>query len=389
MICRKCGSEISNQSFECPHCGASLLSAAVEETPKVSPTLSASADKYSEKKKKRSLIAGIVIIAVLVLAFVANMVVPPMLQSLSTVSQPDTTPSYDSLKFANLNNGGLATEDDSGNVYYTDSNGYIHRLETNGNDTVIYEKYAFGLTYANGRIYFITYENVAQSVCSMRTNGSELQTLIQQSTISYIFVQDNVLYYIENNSPTLPNRGAVYMYNLETQKKQNIVVENNSCILSAYLLNNCIYYYGYNTQTYGNFFKYVSLKDLQNKYTVKNSKNSKDIEPYTLTISDRTVYFIEQGNDFHIVSMTLDYCTPKYIGGSDCQSFTVYGHYIYYTTYANNALYRIDMKSNKTELVKDKGVLSPCCAGGKIYYRDSSTLNIMCVNLDGSGTHQI
>lgn len=388
MICRKCGSEISDQSFECPHCGASLLSATVEETPKVSPMPSVSADKRSEKKK-RSLIMGMSIIAVLVLAFVANIVIPPILQSLATVSQPNTTSSYDSLKFSNLNNGGLATEDDSGNVYYTDSNAYIHRLETNGSDTVIYENYAFGLTYANDRIYFITYENAAQSVCSVRTDGTELQTLIQQSTISYIFVQDNVLYYIENNSPALPNRGAVYMYNLENQKKQNIVVESNACILSAYLLNDCIYYYGYNTQTYGNFFKYVSLNDLQNKYTVKNSKNSKEIEPYTLTIVDHTVYFIAQGSDFHIASMTLDTCIPQYIGGSDCQSFIVYGHYIYYTTYADNALYRIDTQNNTTELVKDKGVLSPCCAGGKIYYRDSSTLNIMCVNLDGSGTHQI
>lgn len=387
MICRKCGSEVSNQSLECPYCGASMLSATVEE--KVPSISSVSANEYVPKKKNYSLIVGFSIIAVLVLILAASIIVPPILQSLATVSQPDAAPSYDSLKFSNLNNGGLAVEDHKDNTYYTDSNGHIHRLETNGNDTVIYENYAFGLTYSNDHIYFITYESAAQSVCSVRTDGTELQSLIRQSTISYIFVQDNVLYYIENNSPSFPNRGTVYMYDLETQKKQNIAVESNACILSAYPLNDRIYYYGYDTQTYSNFFKYVSVNDLQNKHTVKNAKNNKEIEPYALTIADNTAYFITQDTDFYITSMELNDCIPQRIGGSDCQSLIVYGHYIYYTTYTNNALYRMDMQNNITEPVKDSGVLSPCCAGGKIYYRDSSTLNIMCVNLDGSDTHQI
>ncbi len=391
MICRKCGSEVPEQSFECPYCGTSMLSSVAEEkSPQTLPPVpSVQLNNRSQKVKKRSLTIGLCIIGVLSLSFIAAAVLPPWLQSLPTVSVPDAVSSYDSLKFSNLNNGGLALEDEQGNAYYTDSNGYIHKLETNGSDTIIYEGYAFGLTYANDHIYFIIYESSAQSVCSMRTDGTELKTLIRQSAISYISAQNNVLYYIENNSPTLPNRGTIYMYDLETERAKNIIVESNACILSVYTIDTCVYYYGYNTKTYENFFKYIYIDEPQQKYNVKSSQNDKEISPYALTIADNTVYFITQDSGFYINSMSLSDCIPQRVGGSDCHSLMVYGHYIYYTTYKNKGLYRINIQTKESECVKDSGVLSPCCAGGKIYYRDSNTLKMMCVNLDGSNTHQL
>lgn len=385
MLCPKCGSEISNQALECSYCGASLMTAAQENT-----LSSHSAAKNPPKKRKKiSLIICTIILALLVLTLIAALVIPPMIQNMATVSQPNTTPSLESLKFSNLNNGGLAAADDNGNTYYIDSNGAIHRAGTDGSDTVICEKYASNLTYANGYVYFITYEDTNNAIYSMRSDGSELKALIQQATVSYIFVQDNVLYYIENNGSSFPNRGAIYTYNLDTAQSQLFFLESSCCILSLYVLDDRIYYYGYNSDTYEGFLKYIQTDDLQTKYTVKNKKANEDLNPYTLTFDGDTAYFIVPENGFYIASMNMSDCIPQKLGGLDCESLFVYGHYIYYTTYTNNVLYRLNLQDGTNECVKESGVLSPCCAGGKIYYRDSTTLKIMCVNLDGSNTHQL
>lgn len=388
MICRNCGSNVPDDMNDCPNCGYPKDTDFSDEKMKTdfyTPAMRLNTVLVRQKRTKRIVIGSalfVVLAGIVLLCLFWN-------YSPATVSAPEKVADYDSLRFSNLNNAGTAAEDTNGNVYYTGSNGYIHKLTPDGKDTVIYEHFASHLNCVEDRIYFITFENASNIVCSVRNDGSELKTLISKRNVSYIYVDGQNLYYIENNGKALPNRGAVYMYDLSSSQTKNIAVEDNSYILSVYAVNDKIYYYGYSKETYIGFFKYVTKDSLQNLVEVTDQQEHTAVNPYSLTISNNYAYYIDSTKNFSLYRISLDGGKAEKIGGSDCDTLFVYGDYIYYTTLQEHALYRINIEKSTVETVRGNGVQSVSCAGGNLYCRNSTTRNAFRIALDGSENQQL
>lgn len=388
MICKNCGSNILDNMTDCPNCGYPKNTDSSNEKAKTDSYTPAVPLKNMpvHTKKINRLIIGSILFVILVFVIVWCLFLN---YSPATVSAPEKNADYSSFLFSNLNNSGTAAEDTNGNIYYTDSNGYIHKLSPNGEDTIIYEHFASHLNCVDNRIYFITFEDSLNSVCSVRNDGSEPQTIISKRNISYIYVDGQILYYIENNGKALPNRGAVYMYNLSSFQTKNIAVEDNSYILSVYVVNDKIYYYGYSKETYIGFFKYVTKDNLQTSVEVIDPQKHTAINPYSLTISDNYAYYIDAEKNFSLSRIPLNGGNVEKIGASDCDTLFVYGDYIYYTTLQEHSLYRINIEKLTVETVRANGIQSVNCAGGNLYCRDSTAFNALRIALDGSGNQQL
>ncbi len=292
--------------------------------------------------------------------------------------------SAENLIFSNQANYGLATEDHSGNVYYSDSNGYIQKVDKNGIKTQIYDRQSISLNYYDGKLYFLSKVNGYLSVCSVFTDGTGFKAYTSQRDVSYLSVIDGYVYYAINKYDSSKSATAVFRVDIESGEVKNIFLADDSSTLSVFADDRNIYIHSMEIESYiGSITKI-------DKITLKDSgKLNTDYDYYLCVMANGMFYFVnydEYTEEYSIYSMNKDGSNGKKICGTDCEEIAVYGNYIYYTDTENRALYRIKNDGTGNVKIKDKSVSYINFAGGQIYYMDYLTDKTVRMNLDGSGS---
>ncbi|MDD6489060.1 MAG: DUF5050 domain-containing protein, partial [Clostridia bacterium] len=314
------------------------------------------------------------------------------------VSSEISSTEFSNIVYSNHLNCSVATEDDKGNVYYSSGNA-IHKIDTAGNDTAIYDTDSFA-TYLNcyaDRLYFIDKYDGYETLCSISCDTSsktDLATHTNSEKVSGIFVCNGYIYYWVDNYGSNKKSGAVFRINISSNKKEKVIVIENSGIDAVYDYGDYIYVSSMAAVTYEGKVTRINKKNFQDTSEI-NDPSGKKYDYLDITIANDKFYFVnyDENSGYSIWSMNLDGSNGKQIfNGTECDQIAVYGDYIYYNISSNGstkndneyALYRIKTDGTENTLIKDKNAQFVSFAGNKIYYVDTELSRVKRIELDGS-----
>ena len=306
---------------------------------------------------------------------------------------------FSNLVYSNHLNCSIATEDDKGNIYYS-SGTAIHKIDTSGNDTAIYDTDSFAtyLNFYDDRLYFVDDYNGYNTLCSISCSTNSrpnLTTHTSNEDISIIFVNNGYIYYSVDNYGSDKSSGAVFRINISSKQKEKVAVIENSAIDAVYDYGDYIYISTVAATTYEGKVTRVSKKNFNDTSEI-NAPSGKKYDYLDITIANDKFYFVnyDENIGYSLWSMNLDGSNGKQIfNGTECDQIAVYGDYIYYNLSSNGstkssneyALYRIKTDGTENTLIRDKNVQYVSFAGNKIYYVDTNLNCVKRIDLDGSG----
>lgn len=295
---------------------------------------------------------------------------------------------FSNIVYSNLANMSLATQDDKGNVYYSNDDSCIQKEDSSGRKTEIYDGWSTCLNYYNDRLYFISKVEGYSTVCSVSTDGSDFKTHTNHKDVSVLVVSDGYAYYAINKYGSSSEAGAVFSVNLSSGSVENLTVEENSYILSIFDYKDNVYIHYMDIDSYMGSLKRINKNNLSDTQEINSSTNEYDY--YSVTIANDKFYFVtydKSSYDYVICSMNIDGSDGQKIGGSDCDMISIYGNYIYYTMEEFNGrdypLYRIKLDGTDETFIEEN-VSYMSIVGDKLYYLDEATDEMRVMNLDGS-----
>ena len=285
---------------------------------------------------------GVAVIAILIIAIAVMLVTghysfdPKVQKTYHNGSAVGTTISAEvpenEIKWSNLNNGGIAAEDDEGNVYYTNSRGCICKLDKDGKETIIYNgaktnKFIVYIQYSQGKIFFlssITGNNY--SICSIDPDGQNFKIYTAKDKPAALFAHDGYLYYINEDG------GKLNRINIETEAFEHIyTVPDTETINSLFILNDKIYVQCMPDDNFGNIY----VIDIRNGFSIGNltfDYMGQTIVPLSLTYSGDKIFVVDcsKYSTGQVYSANLDGSNVALLGGSNIFKIAAYGDNLYY-----------------------------------------------------------
>ena len=305
------------------------------------------------------------------------------------------------VKWSNLNNGGLAAEDDEGNVYYSNSIGCICRLDTEGNSKVIYNgarnnKYITYISVNKDRLYFLaSITGKYLSICSTDKNGQNFKVYSVSEKPGRLFSEGDFLYYITED------QSKINRINIETEAVENIYNSNGQHIENVFIAEGKMYVLRFSSDNRSTIdtFDTDSPSNVQSLYL---SSYGGEIVPLGICCCGDRIFVVDYNkrSNGKIYSAKFDGSDVKYLGGNHVVKISACDNYIYYLYISetlDNAQKAVEngtvpnilslgrMQTNGFEMsdIQKSNVLLFSLAGGRIYYLDGS-FSIVSMLPDGT-----
>ena len=309
-------------------------------------------------------------------------------------------------KWSNLNNGGLAAEDDEGNVYHTNSSGCICKRDTEGKSGVIYNgesnnKYITYISVNKDRLYFLaSMTGKYFSICSTDKNGKDFKVYTVSEKPSGLFSEGDFLYYITED------KSRINKINIETEEVQNIYDSNGQQIENIFIAQDKMYVLRFSTsgESAIDTFELASPENVQKLYL---SSYGGEIVPLGICCCGDRIFVVDYNpkSNGKIYSASLDGSDVRYLGGNHAIKISACDNYIYHLYISEslgNAQKAVEngsvpdilslgrMKTNGLEMtdIQKTNVLLFSIAGDRIYYLDGS-LNIASMLTDGTDIRKL
>ena len=309
-------------------------------------------------------------------------------------------------KWSNLNNGGLAAEDDEGNVYHTNSSGCICKRDTEGKSGVIYNggsnnKYITYISVNKDRLYFLaSMTGKYFSICSTDKNGKDFKVYTVSEKPSGLFSEGDFLYYITED------KSRINKINIETEEVQNIYDSNGQQIENIFIAQDKMYVLRFSTsgESAIDTFELASPENVQKLYL---SSYGGEIVPLGICCCGDRIFVVDYTpkSNGKIYSAKFDGSDVRYLGGNHAIKISACDNYIYHLYISEslgNAQKAVEngnvpdilslgrMKTNGLEMtdIQKTNVLLFSIAGDRIYYLDGS-LNIASMLTDGTDIRKL
>lgn len=242
-------------------------------------------------------------------------------------------------KYSNNNNDGLI-DSDGKNIYMTDNNGYLVRLDNHFANKKVLADEKVSYIYLSGETLY--YTNSSNQLCSMNKDGSNKQILVADKCFYIHPVNDKIYYQNDSQNESLA------VYDINTKKSEILV---NRHVYAMNIHDQMIYYL-----TSDAVYSY-HLTDKKDTLLVKESAIS-------LIYKDNKIYYLNKSGELIVydkqTQRTLTLIRSAY-------SFVMNDQYIYYVS-GNGSLYQYDINTKVTVLIH------------KLISMSSSDYNIYLIN---------
>ncbi len=272
-----------------------------------------------------------------------------MMNSVPSSAEGVTVSGFDknSTKYSNLNNGGLATEDDSGNVYYTDAKGCICRLSPDGNTNIVYNgtrtnNYILYINYLNDRLYFLSsVTGNSLSVCSVDMEGKDLKIYTEASKPVFLLAHGKYLYYLTEDT------NKIDRIDLETEKSQRFYTTSDT-ITNLFVYENQMYILSLNKTENGGKVHSVNLAAPSAITNMSFSYNGTPLEPMGMSLCGDRIVLINNSkyNPGVVFSSDMSGNDVRKLGGTNIVKVSGYGDYIYYLSINGDLMNAADTAVN-------------------------------------------
>ncbi len=314
--------------------------------------------------------------------------------------------SKNDVKWSNLNNGGLAAEDDEGNIYYSNSSGCMCKLDTEGESRIIYNgarnnRYITYISVNKDRLYFLaSMTGQYFSICSTDKNGEDFKVYSVSEKPSKLFSEGDFLYYITED------QSKINRINIETEAVQNIYNANGEQIENVFIAEGKMYIlrFGAANKSTIDTFSLTSPSYVESLYL---SSYGGEIVPLGICCCGDRMFVVDYNKKSNgkVYSAKFDGSDVKYLGGNHVVKISAYDNYIYYLYISEtlgNAQKAVEegtvpdilslgrMKTNGLEMadIQKTNVLLFSFAGGRIYYLDGS-FSIVSMLPDGTDMKKV
>ena len=293
----------------------------------------------------------------------------------------DVTFDKESVKWSNLNGGGLAAEDDDGNVYYTNAGGCLCKISPDGmSKSIIYNgsrtnNYILYINFHNDKVYFlasVTGKNY--SVCSVDKDGKNFKVYSEAKNPVCLLAHGNYLYYITEDSQKIDR------INLKTEKSERFY-NASGAVTNMFVHGDKMYVLSISSQYSGGNVEAVNVAAPSAIVPVSFEYMSQRIKPMGISLNGDKIIITEDGI---VYSCSVDGGSAEKLGGSNIVKVAGCGSHIYYLTVGGNiesaavavadgstsGIFRLGMMENdgsSTYTVKDD-VIYFSAAGNRIYY---------------------
>ena len=296
----------------------------------------------------------------------------------------------DSTKYANLNSGGLATEDDEGNVYYTDDKGCLCQLSPDGTTKTVYSgtrtnNYILYINHLNDRLYFLaSVTGNSLSICSVDEDGKNLKIYTEAVKPVFLLAHGNYLYYLTGDS------NKIDRIDLKTEKSQRFYTTSDT-INNLFIHGDQMYVLSLSKTENGGKVYSINLAAPSAVTALNFHYNGVSLEPMGMSLCGDRIILINNSkyNPGVVFSSDLDGNDVKKLGGSNIVKVSGYGDYIYYLSINGDLMNAADQVVNggntlgifNLGMMKNDGsasytlksdVIYYSIVGDKIYYVGSS-----------------
>ena len=311
----------------------------------------------------------------------------------------------DDIKWSNLNNGGLASADDEGNVYYSNSSGCICKRDVNGESSVIYNgsrtnKYIIYIQYYQDKVYFLSsITGTSYSICSVDKDGSNFKLYSVTGKPIALFTDNDFLYYVSDD---LQN---VYRLNIQTQAVEHVYNINGSESINCLFISNGKMYVLCMPETYEGHIEVIDTDTLSHTATMNLNHSGHTLFPATMCCYGDRIFFVDGSERTvgQVYSVNMDGTDIKRLGGNSTIKIAVYGEQIYFLHLTDRiqdasgiveefqngmipdviSLSVMNTDGSNIRNVLDTSVMLYSLAGGRLYYLNSS-MEVMSMLPDGT-----
>ena len=293
----------------------------------------------------------------------------------------DVTFDKESVKWSNLNGGGLAVEDNDGNVYYTNASGCLCKISPDGmSKSIIYNgsrtnNYILYINFHNDKVYFLaSVTGKSYSICSVDKDGKNFKVYSEAKNPVCLLAHGNYLYYISEDTQKIDR------INLKTEKSERFY-NASGAVTNMFVHGDKMYVLSISSQYSGGNVEAITIAAPSAIVPVSFEYMSQRIKPMGISLNGDKMIMTEDGV---VYSCDVDGGSAEKLGGSNIVKVAGCGSHIYYLTVGGNiesaalavadgstsGIFRLGMMENdgsSTYTVKDD-VIYFSAAGNRIYY---------------------
>ena len=293
----------------------------------------------------------------------------------------DVTFDKESVKWSNLNGGGLAVEDNDGNVYYTNASGCLCKISPDGmSKSIIYNgsrtnNYILYINFHNDKVYFLaSVTGKSYSICSVDKDGKNFKVYSEAKNPVCLLAHGNYLYYISEDTQKIDR------INLKTEKSERFY-NASGAVTNMFVHGDKMYVLSISSQYSGGNVEAITIAAPSAIVPVSFEYMSQRIKPMGISLNGDKMIMTEDGV---VYSCDVDGGSAEKLGGSNIVKVAGCGSHIYYLTVGGNiesaaaavadgttsGIFRLGMMNNdgsSTYAVKDD-VIYFSAAGNRIYY---------------------
>ena len=293
----------------------------------------------------------------------------------------DVTFDKESVKWSNLNGGGLAVEDNDGNVYYTNASGCLCKISPDGmSKSIIYNgsrtnNYILYINFHNDKVYFLaSVTGKSYSICSVDKDGKNFKVYSEAKNPVCLLAHGNYLYYISEDTQKIDR------INLKTEKSERFY-NASGAVTNMFVHGDKMYVLSISSQYSGGNVEAINIAAPSAIVPVSFEYMSQRIKPMGISLNGDKMIMTEDGV---VYSCDVDGGSAEKLGGSNIVKVAGCGSHIYYLTVGGNiesaaaavadgttsGIFRLGMMNNdgsSTYAVKDD-VIYFSAAGNRIYY---------------------
>ena len=293
----------------------------------------------------------------------------------------DVTFDKESVKWSNLNGGGLAVEDNDGNVYYTNASGCLCKISPDGmSKSIIYNgsrtnNYILYINFHNDKVYFLaSVTGKSYSICSVDKDGKNFKVYSEAKNPVCLLAHGNYLYYISEDTQKIDR------INLKTEKSERFY-NASGAVTNMFVHGDKMYVLSISSQYSGGNVEAINIAAPSAIVPISFEYMSQRIKPMGISLNGDKMIMTEDGV---VYSCDVDGGSAEKLGGSNIVKVAGCGSHIYYLTVGGNiesaaaavadgttsGIFRLGMMNNdgsSTYAVKDD-VIYFSAAGNRIYY---------------------
>ena len=311
----------------------------------------------------------------------------------------------ESVKWANLNSGGLAAEDDDGNIYYTNENGCLCKISPDDvSKSIIYDgsrtnDYILYINFNNDKVYFLSsVTGKSYSLCSVDKDGKNFKVYSEAKNPTCLLASGDYLYYITEDTQ------KVDRINIKTEKSERFYSASaGGSVTSMFVRGDKMYVLVVSEKDYSGKVYAVNVAAPSAIVTVKLEYMSKSLQPMSITLNGDKLVFTDNSiySQGVVYSCDLDGGNVEKLGGSNVVKVAGCGSHIYYLYVSGNiesagkavengdtsgifSLGMMNSDGSSMHKVKDD-VIYFAVAGNKIYYLGSDG-NMYSMEANGTDT---